>query len=77
MSAPSTVRLDPEVLEALDQLAHRAGRSRSWLVSRAVHDYLAMSAWRKIDTGLQEADAGEFASDDQVSRVRAWFADQG
>ncbi len=77
MSAPFTVRLDPEILHALDQLADRTERSRSWLIAKAVQDYVALNSWQmeKIETGLREADAGEFASEDEVARVRAKFAD--
>ena len=79
MSAPFTVRLDPEILQALDQLADRTDRSRSWLITKAVQDYVALNAWQleKIETGLKEADTAEFAPEDEVSRVRAKFAGQG
>ncbi len=75
MSAPFTVRLDPEILDALDQLAVRTERSRSWLISKAVEDYVQLNAWQleKIATGLKEADAGEFASEEEVARVRDKF----
>lgn len=79
MSAPFTVRLDPEILEALDRLADRTERSRSWLIAKALQDYVALNAWQleKVETGLKEAEAGEFASEDEVVRVRAKFADLG
>jgi predicted transcriptional regulator len=78
MSAPFTVRLDADTLNALDQLADRTERSRNWLVAKAVQDYVALNAWQleKIETGLREADAGEFASDEEVARVRAKFSDR-
>ena len=79
MSAPFTVRLDPEILDALDRLADRTERSRSWLIAKALQDYVALNAWQleKVETGLEEAEAGAFASEDEVARVRAKFADLG
>jgi predicted transcriptional regulator len=76
MTAPFTVRLDSETLTALDGLAERTDRSRNWLVARAIEDYVALNAWQleKIEAGVAAADRGEFASDDEVARVRARFA---
>jgi predicted transcriptional regulator len=45
MPAPSsTVRLDAPALEPLDRLAEKTDRSRDWLVSRAVEDFVALNA---------------------------------
>jgi predicted transcriptional regulator len=76
MSAPFTVRLDPETLSALDELSSRTERSRNWLVSKAVQDYVALNAWQldRIEAGIEAADRGDFATDDEVGRVRAKFA---
>ena len=76
MPAPFTVRLDDQMLTALDRLASRTDRSRNWLVARAVEDFVALNAWQieKIEAGLVAADRGDFASDDEVAGVRAKFA---
>jgi predicted transcriptional regulator len=76
MPAPFTVRLDETTLNALDHLAEKTDRSRNWLVSRAVEDFVALNAWQigKIEAGLAAADRGDFASDDEISRVRKKFA---
>jgi predicted transcriptional regulator len=76
MSSAFTVRLDPETLERLDQLSARTDRSRSWLVTQAVQDYVALNAWQleKIETGIAEANRGEFALDEEVTRVRRKFS---
>jgi predicted transcriptional regulator len=76
MSAAFTVRLDETTLGALDQLAEKTERSRNWLVSRAVEDFVALNAWQlgKIEAGLAAANRGDFASDDDVARVRKKFA---
>jgi predicted transcriptional regulator len=76
MPAPFTVRLDEATLTALDRLAEKTERSRNWLVTRAVEDFVALNAWQigKIEAGLAAADRGDFASDQEVARVREKFA---
>ena len=76
MPAPFTVRLDESTLNALDRLAEKTDRSRNWLVSRAVEDFVALNAWQigKIEAGLAAADRGDFASDAELARVRKKFA---
>ena len=76
MPAPFTVRLDETTLLALDRLAERTDRSRNWLVARAIEDYVALNAWQigKIEAGLAAADRGEFATDEELARVRTKFA---
>ena len=76
MSAAFTVRLEETVLGALDQLAEKTDRSRNWLVAKAVEDYVALNAWQvgKIEAGIAAADHADFATDDEVARVRRKFA---
>ena len=78
MSDTVTVQLDHDTLSALDQLAQKTARSRTALVSRAVHDYVALTEWqlRKTEAGIEAAERGDFASDAEVARVRAKFAPQ-
>jgi predicted transcriptional regulator len=75
MTAAFTVRLDDAVLRDLDRLAEKTDRSRNWLVTQAVREYVSVSAWQleKIETGIAAADRGDFASDEEVARVRAKF----
>ncbi|HEY7300375.1 MAG TPA: ribbon-helix-helix protein, CopG family [Xanthobacteraceae bacterium] len=76
MAAAFTVRLDETTLAKLDRLAERTERSRSWLVTQAVQDYVALNAWQleKIEAGMAAADRGDFASADEVARMRAKFS---
>jgi predicted transcriptional regulator len=78
MSDTVTVQLDDDTLSALDQLAQKTARSRTALVSQAVHDYVALTDWqlRKTEAGIAAAERGDFASDAEVARVRAKFAPQ-
>lgn len=76
MSAAFTVRLDEATLGALDELAEKTERSRAWLVTKAIEEYVALNAWQigKIEAGIAAADQGDFASDQDVARVRKKFA---
>jgi len=76
MPAPFTIRLDEPTLNALDRLAEKTDRSRNWLVSRAIEDFVALNAWQigKIEAGLAAADRSEFATEEELARVRTKFA---
>lgn len=71
-----TVRLDDETLGALDRLAEKTDRSRSWLVAKAVEDYVALNEWQiaRIEEGIADADRGNFASDKEIARIRRKYA---
>ena len=71
MTAAFTLRLDETTLEALDQLAEKTERSRSWLATKAIEEYVALNVWQigKIEAGIAAADRGDFASDADVERV--------
>ena len=76
MTAAFTLRLSEATLEALDQLAEKTERSRSWLATRAVEDYIALNVWQigKIEAGIAAADRGDFARDDDVARVAGKYS---
>ena len=75
MSAAFTIRLDDTTIEALDQLAEKTDRSRSWLVTRAIEDFVALNAWQigKIEEGIAAADRGEFVSDEELDRLESKY----
>ena len=79
MTAAFTLRLDEATLDALDQLAEKTERSRSWLATKAIEDYIALNAWQigKIEAGLAAADRGDFAGDDDVTRVVGKYSAKG
>lgn len=76
MAATLSVLLEDDTLVALDRLADRMACPRADLVARVVADYVADDAMQigKIETGLAAADKGDFATDDEVARVRSKFA---
>lgn len=75
MSAALTVKLDDTTIGTLDRLAQKTGRSPDSLVADAVQDYLALNSWQleKIESGIAAAECGDFATVDEISRVRAKF----
>jgi predicted transcriptional regulator len=76
LTAAFTLRLNDATLEALDQLAEKTERSRSWLATKAIEDYIALNAWQigKIEAGIAAADRGDFAGDQDVERVVGKYA---
>jgi predicted transcriptional regulator len=79
MTVAFTLRLSDATLQALDRLAEKTERSRSWLAVKAIEDYIALNAWQiaKIESGIAAADRGEFADDDDVARVVEKYSAQG
>lgn len=71
-----TTRIDDETQSRLDQLAKATDRSRSWLVADAIRRYVEEEGWQvaAIEEGVRQADAGDFATEDEVT---AAFAEWG
>jgi len=67
----TSFRTDPDTLSSLDQIAKDLGRSRNWVLNKAVQDFIAYQAWfkRQVEEGVKAADNGEFASDEEVAEV--------
>jgi predicted transcriptional regulator len=65
------VRLEPEQVASLDGLARNLGRDRSHLIKEAIDGYIARRRWRieEIQKALAEAEAGDFASDEEVTAM--------
>jgi predicted transcriptional regulator len=68
-----TLRIPAELRERLDTLAKATRRSRAYLGLEALREYLDNQAWQieQIQKGIQEADADDFASEDEVKAVFA------
>jgi RHH-type rel operon transcriptional repressor/antitoxin RelB len=71
MSTTMTVRLEDEVKQRLDNLAGVTRRSKSFLAAEAIREYVENNDWqiRETNLALQEADAGDFASDKEVAAL--------
>ncbi len=72
-----TVRLDADKIAMLDQLAKADDRDRSYMIKVAIDQYLAHHLWRieEIKKAVAEADAGYFASDEEIAAAFAVFRD--
>jgi len=66
-----SLRLPDEIADTLANLAKATGRSKSYLAVDALREYLAREAWQieEIQKALNEADAGDFASADEVTTI--------
>ena len=75
-----SVRLPDELTSQLDTLAAATGRTKSFLAGEAIRDYIDREAWQiaEIEQAIREADAGDFASDDEVNAISAkWRRNAG
>jgi RHH-type transcriptional regulator, rel operon repressor / antitoxin RelB len=71
MSTTMTVRLEDDVKDRLDALAEATQRSKSFLAAEAIRVYVENNEWQigEIQAALKEADAGDFASDKDVTAL--------
>jgi RHH-type transcriptional regulator, rel operon repressor / antitoxin RelB len=72
-TADMNVQLPLEIKESLEELARTMERSEALLIVEAVASYVDLQQWqlREIEKGLQEADAGDFATDEEVAAIVA------
>jgi RHH-type rel operon transcriptional repressor/antitoxin RelB len=70
-SAILTLRLDAKLKKQLDRLSKSMSRSRSFVAAQAIQEYVSVNEWQiaEIKKGLAEADAGDFATDEEVQQV--------
>jgi predicted transcriptional regulator len=70
-----TVRLPYEMTDKLDALASKLDRSRSYVATQAISDFIARESWQlaEIEAGLEEAQRGDFASDAELATVLAKY----
>ena len=66
-----SLRLPDEMADTLAILAKATGRSKSFLAIDALREYLAREAWQvsEIQRAVEEADAGDFATEEEVTAV--------
>ncbi|MDO3381592.1 CopG family ribbon-helix-helix protein [Gilvimarinus algae] len=80
MSTTMTIRLEPELKQRLDQLAAATHRSKSFLAAEALRDFIELNEWQiqEIKEAVKEADNGDFANDQEVSKTFAkWDVNAG
>ncbi|MGH2415450.1 MAG: CopG family ribbon-helix-helix protein [Microcystaceae cyanobacterium] len=68
-----TFRLEREKRVVLDTIAAGLDRDRTYVLNEAVDLYLEVYQWQiaEIETGVAEADAGDFATSEEVQTVFA------
>jgi predicted transcriptional regulator len=68
MTKSVTFRLDDDKLQFLDGLATTIDRDRSYLLNEAVENYIELHQWQvnEIRKAIAEADAGDFATEEEV-----------
>ena len=80
MSTTMTIRLEDELKKRLEQLAEATKRSKSFIATEAIRDFVELNEWQiqEIQQAVKEADAGEFASEKEVKQTFAkWGMDAG
>jgi len=70
------VRLPEALYNQIEELAKATVRTKSFLTIEALTNYVQNESWqiRDVHEGIKEADAGEFATDNQV---KAMFSKYG
>ncbi len=76
MSTTMTIRLEDAEKDRLDRLAEATQCSKSFLAAEAIRNCLDANAWQiaEIQAALKEADAGDFASDEDVAALAKKWA---
>jgi len=79
-STTMTIRLEPELKSRLDKLATATHRSKSFLASEAVREFIEMNEWqiKEIKAAIKEADEGDFSSPEEEAAIFAkWGVNAG
>jgi len=71
MTTTMTIRVEALIKARLDRLAQATHRSKSFLAAEAIREYVETNEWQiqEIRSALEEADAGDFASDADVKAL--------
>ncbi len=70
-STTMTIRLEHDLKLRLDKLSETTHRSKSFLAAEAVREYIELNEWQigEIKAAIKEADAGDFASEQELDAV--------
>jgi predicted transcriptional regulator len=66
-----TVRIEPKMRQALDEIAQALDRDRSHVVNEALAAYVGTYRWQveHIQQGLSEAESGKFVSPSDLKKA--------
>jgi len=67
-ATPVSIRVPADIIETLDKIAAALERPRSWVILRAIRQYLADEGQEVLDVqeGIAEAERGEVFDFDEV-----------
>lgn len=73
MSSVVSIRADSALLSQFTSLAEATGHTRSFLINQAMREFVEREFWQvaAIQKAVQEADAGDFATSDEVAAMDA------
>lgn len=73
MSSVVSIRADSALLSQFTSLAEATGRTRSFLINQAMREFVEREFWQvaAIQKAVQEADAGDFATSEEVAAIDA------
>lgn len=73
MQTSMSMRLPKELAMQLGNLAEATGRTKSFLAVQALQEFVERESWQvaEIKKALKEADAGDFASDEEMAALDA------
>jgi RHH-type transcriptional regulator, rel operon repressor / antitoxin RelB len=80
MSEVMTIRVDRKTKARLEKLAKAIDRTKSYVAAEAIRAYIDLNEWQigEIKAALKEADAGDFASEEELREVvRKWRSGAG
>lgn len=68
-----SLRLADDLSRQLEALAEATGRTKSFLAGQAIRDFVERESWQIAETvqAIKEAEAGDFASDEEVKAIAA------
>ncbi len=67
-SNPTSISLDPRTRQRLDRVAKAYERKRSWIIAKAIEEYLDREEAfaRAVEAGIESADRGALIADEDV-----------
>lgn len=71
MTTTMTIRLEEDLKSRLDNIAEATQRSKSFLAAEAIREFIELNEWQinEIKDALKDADAGDFASDQEMDAI--------
>lgn len=63
-----TIRLEGEIKEKLEKIAKATDRSKSYIASKAIIDYIDLNEWeiQAIQKGIEQANSGQVISHKKI-----------